>query len=280
MAARRFSQPRYARVGHPAWRRTLDPNVTPSLGGDVYCELYDAPPRMERQGGDTLEFSAVTLTMVVAAAGSSACVVSLGGFDCGVTASRSATIDVGDATRVRVHARAGSLRIEGHPDLGKVRASGTACAGSDANLERVTLTATCVWAELVIETDTGDGMGQGRLDLVVEVPDSLPLEVDDGSSGIEIYDVAAVELRDGSVGIDIDGVAGDVRVVDGSGSIDISAVRGSVVIEDDGWGSIDITDVGQERRGADDFPSLVRAVSVGVSEDCAPSPRSSDRPGS
>ena len=189
-----------------------------------------------------MKFSAVTLAMVVAATGSSACVVSLGGFDCGVTASRAATIDVGDATRVRVRARAGSLRIEGHPDLVEVRASGTACAGSDANLERVTLTATRVGTELVIETDTGDGMG--RLDLVVEIPDSLPLEVDDGSGGIEIYDVAAVELRDGSGGIDIDGVAGDVRVVDGSGGINISAVRGTVVIEEDGSGGINVAEVG------------------------------------
>ena len=206
-----------------------------------------------------MKFAAVTLTMVVAATGSSACVVSLGSFDCDVTASRAATIDVGDATRVR--ARAGSLRIEGHPDLGEVRASGTACAGSDANLERVTLTATRVGTELLIETDTGDGMG--RLDLVVEVPDSLPLEVDDGSGGIEIYDVAAVELRDGSGGIDIDGVAGDVRVVDGSGGIDISAVRGTVVIEDDGSGSIDITDVGRDVIVEEDGSGSINVAEVG-----------------
>ncbi len=208
-----------------------------------------------------MKLAAVTLTMVVAATGSSACVVSLGGFSCDVTASRAATIDVGDATRVRVRARAGSLRIEGHPDLGEVRASGTACAGSDANLERVTLTATRVGTELVIETDTGDWMG--RLDLVVEVPDSLPLEVDDSSGRIEIYDVAAVELRDGSGGIDIDGVAGDVRVVDGSGGIDISAVRGTVVIEDDGSGSIDITDVGRDVIVEDDGSGSIDVAEVG-----------------
>ena len=166
-----------------------------------------------------MKLAARVLTIVVAATGSSACVVSLGGFSCDVTVSRAATLDVGDATRVRVRAR----------------------GGSDANLERVTLTATRVGTELVIETDAASG--KGRLDLVVEVPDSLPLVVDDSSGGIEIYDVAAVELRDGSGGIDIDGVAGDVRIVDGSGGIEVSAVRGTVVIEDDGSGDIDITDV-------------------------------------
>ena len=103
-----------------------------------------------------MKLAAVTLTLVVAAIGSSACVVSLGGVSrCDVRASRAATLDVGDATRVRVRARAGSLRIEGHPALVEVRASGTACAGSVADLERVTLTATRVGTALVIETDTG-----------------------------------------------------------------------------------------------------------------------------
>ena len=184
---------------------------------------------------------------------------------CNVTAWPSATLDIGDATRVLVRARAGSLRIEGHPGLGEVRASGTACAGSVAELERVTLTARRVGTDLVIETETGDGWSNGwrRLDLLVEVPDWLPLDVDDGSGGIEIYDVAAVELRDGSGGIDIARVAGDVRVVDGSGGIDIRAVGGTVVIEDDGSGSIDITDVGQDVIIEEDGSGSIAVAEVG-----------------
>ena len=210
-----------------------------------------------------MKFAAVTLTLVVAAAGSSACMVSLDGFSrsCDVTASRAATLDVGDATRVRVRARAGSLRIEGRPGLGEVRASGTACAGSVDDLERVTLTATRVGTELVIETDTPGRTG--RLDLVVEIPDSLPLEVRDGSGSVGIYGVASVALRDGSGSIDIDRVAGDVRVVDGSGSIDITAVRGTVVIEDDGSGSIDITDVGRDVIIEEDGSGSIAVAEVG-----------------
>ncbi len=182
-----------------------------------------------------------------------------------VTASRYVTIDAGSATRVRVRTRAGSLRIEGRPGLDQVRASGTAYAGSVSDLDRVTISATRVGTDLVIETDTGAGWrdGWGRLDLLLEVPDSLPLEVDDGSGGIEIYDVAAVELRDGSGGIDIDRVAGDVRVVDGSGGIDIRAVRGTVVIEDDGSGSIEITDVGQDVIVENDGSGGITVAEVG-----------------
>jgi hypothetical protein len=181
-----------------------------------------------------------------------------------VTDLRFATLEVGDATRVRVRARAGSLRIEGHPGLGELRASGTAYAGSVADLEHVALTVRRVGTDLVVETDTG-GWSDGwrRFDLVVEVPDSLPLEVDDESGGIEIYDVAAVELRDGSGSIDIERVAGDVRVVDGSGGIDIRAVRGTVVIEADGSGSIDITDVGRDVIVEEDGSGGINVSDVG-----------------
>ena len=97
-------------------------------------------------------------------------------------------------------------------------------------------------ALVLVEVHTDDT--NGRLDLTLEVPDTVPLEVEDSSGSLRIYNVAAVDLRDGSGGIDIDGVAGDVRVTDGSGGIDIVAVRGSVTIEDDGSGGIDIADVG------------------------------------
>jgi DUF4097 and DUF4098 domain-containing protein YvlB len=150
--------------------------------------------------------------------------LSVGGWSCDETASRAADVSVGDATRIRV------------------RATGTACAPTQEDLERVTLTAERVGTDIVVEAHTDDT--NGRLDLTLEVPDTVPLEVEDSSGSLRIYDVAAVDLRDGSGGIDIDGVAGDVRVTDGSGGIDIVAVRGSVTIEDDGSGGIDIADVG------------------------------------
>ena len=187
---------------------------------------------------------AAVLAVVFGVAGSSGCVVSMGGWSCDETASRAVDAPVGDATLVRVRARAGSLRIEGRSGLTEVRATGTACASTDEDLARVELTAERVGTELVIEVHTDDT--NGRLDLLVEVPDTLPLAVHDSSGSVKIYDVAALDLRDSSGSIDIERVAGDVRVTDGSGGIDISAVQGSVIIEDDGSGGIDIADVGRD----------------------------------
>tara|TARA_Y100000294_G_scaffold35733_2_gene31289 strand:- start:72 stop:653 length:582 start_codon:yes stop_codon:yes gene_type:complete len=142
-------------------------------------------------------------------------------------------------TEIRVIARAGSLEIAGHPNLGEVRASGTACANSQARLNDVQLLTRRDGDIVVVETVTE----QGRLDVSLEVPAGLPLVVDDASGSTVVSDVAALELDDGSGSIRIERVAGHVSVTDRSGSLNIEQVGGSVTIEEDGSGSIRITDV-------------------------------------
>ncbi len=197
-----------------------------------------------------MKSSAALWAVVFGVVGSSGCVVSVGGWSCDETESRSADLSVGDATSIKVRVEAGSLRIEGRDGLTEVRATGMACAATPEDLARVELTVERVGRELVVETRTEDT--HGRLDLVLEVPKTLPLDVRDSSGSVKIYDVAGLALRDGSGSIDIDGVTGDVRVRDGSGSVEIIAVGGNVVIEDDGSGGISITDVGRDVLVEDD----------------------------
>ena len=188
-----------------------------------------------------MKWMPAVVAVVFGVAGSSGCVMFVGGWSCDETASRSAEVSVGDATRIRVRARAGSLRIDGRSGRTDVRATGTACAATTEDLARVELTAERVGTDIVVEVHT-DGTN-GRLDLELEIPDTVQLEVEDSSGSLRIYDVAALDLRDGSGSIDIEGVAGDVRFNDGSGSIDIAAVRGSVIVEDDGSGGIEVDDI-------------------------------------
>ena len=210
--------------------------------------------RIAGRSASRLTVAALAIAASAAATGCTASFVS--GLQCDLTAPRAAELAVGDATQVTVRARAGSLRIEGRPGLTSVRASGTACAGTADDLDRVELTATRSGSAILIEVHTAET--RGRLDLLLEVPDTLPLEIDDTSGSVEISDVAAVDLRDGSGGIDIAGVDGDVRVWDGSGGIDVSGVGGSVIIEDDGSGSIDVADVGGDFIVRDDGSGGVR----------------------
>jgi DUF4097 and DUF4098 domain-containing protein YvlB len=100
----------------------------------------------------------------------------------------------------------------------------------------------------------------GRIDLEIRAPATLPISIDDGSGSIEVRNfvadvmiddgsgsievqtVGALDIDDGSGSIVATDVAGDVFVDDGSGGITLEKVGGSVTI-DDGSGSIDVRDV-------------------------------------
>lgn len=81
-----------------------------------------------------------------------------------------------------------------------------------------------------------------RIDLTIEVPENLNLDVEDGSGSINIAGVASLKLKDGSGSINIRNVNGKVEIDDGSGSIDIKHVENDVSI-DDGSGSIHVRNV-------------------------------------
>lgn len=159
------------------------------------------------------------------------------------------TVEAKGATRIRVDAAAGYLRIVGRPGLEEVRVKGTACASKERLLERIHLSAERSGSEVRVEAEVARGgfhlfrSGNARLDLDIEVPDSIPLDVNDSSGSIEIDDVAALDVDDSSGEIDIEGVAGKLRVEDSSGSIEVRDVEGDIRLEDSS-GSIDLDRIG------------------------------------
>ncbi|MDA0206293.1 MAG: hypothetical protein O3A53_20805 [Acidobacteria bacterium] len=189
----------------------------------------------------------------------SACGASAFAGACLHEAPRDAGIAVDGATKVQVIAGAGSLNIVGKPGMSAVQAHGTACAAKKSQLDGIRLIAErrgdTLWIESVFEK--GLSLGNRGLNFTVELPESLPLVVKDGSGALKISNVAALRLHDGSGAATISGVHGDLTVDDGSGGLDISDVHGSARIEDgsgaltvrkvegpvdieDGSGSIDI----------------------------------------
>ena len=188
---------------------------------------------------------------------SAGCEIALAGFDCSMTDDRQATVATPGATEIRVIARAGSLEIVGRPNLGEVRASGTACADSQAHLDKVALLTRRDGDAVVVETVTE----HGRLDVRLEVPDSLPLVVVDTNGSAVITDVAALDLKDGSGSVRIEQVGGDVSIRDGSGSLDIEGIDGSVTIENDGSGSVEIGTV-----AGDVLVENVGSGSIGITD--------------
>jgi hypothetical protein len=71
------------------------------------------------------------------------------------------------------------------------------------------------------------------------------ISISDGSGNIEVTDTTGnLEVKDGSGSINIGRVKGNVRIIDGSGSMTIKDIDGNLTVTD-GSGSIEISDVTQ-----------------------------------
>jgi len=170
-----------------------------------------------------------------------------GADDCSYQARRDQRLDAAGVRTLRVIARAGSLRIDGQAGASAIDVHGTACAGREATLNDIQVRIRRSGSEATVEAEIPDtfnwlGGGEARLDLVLEVPPGVSVEVEDGSGEVHIRNVAAAKVSDGSGEMVLEAIAGEVRITDGSGGIEVRDV-GSVVIEEDGSGGISISGV-------------------------------------
>lgn len=177
-------------------------------------------------------------------------------------APRSATVNAAGATAAHIEARAGQLRVTGRADLTEVRVRGTARASSRDLLDDIELEAVRSGNAIEVRVHMPDSRDwrwseHAILDLVIEVPATLALDVDDTSGDITVEGVTAkVRIDDSSGDIRVRD-AGDVWISDSSGGIDVSRVKGSVDIDDDSSGEIEVYDVtGSVRIGRDSSGSI------------------------
>ncbi|HEX6201498.1 MAG TPA: hypothetical protein VF100_00765 [Thermoanaerobaculia bacterium] len=185
--------------------------------------------------------------------------------DCSVEEPRNATLDAAGATRLEIDAGAGSLAVSSAPGAGAVTVRGTACAPDAERLAGVELVTERRGDTLFVEAVFAEDVrGQRRLDLVIEVPASLAVAIDDGSGPIDVRGVASLSIDDGSGEIEVRGVAGDVDIEDGSGAITVGDVGGSLRL-DDGSGGIDVADVQGDVRIDDDGSGGIEIRGVGGS---------------
>jgi hypothetical protein len=201
---------------------------------------------------------ATLVAVLFVSAGASA---QAGMWDCGQTAPRQGRADAGGARSIRVIARAGELKIRGVAGASEVAVKGTACASRASGLDEIKLVVERRGDVVHVEAVTPEwNWGSAGLEMEIDVPNSIPLDVEDGSGSAEVRDVAALRIVDGSGELVIDGVRGALTVDDGSGSLHIANVggearitdgsgeivvrqAGSVLVTEDGSGSIQISDV-------------------------------------
>jgi hypothetical protein len=165
------------------------------------------------------------------------------------------TLDVSGSESLAIAAGAGDLEITGVRGQKKVSIRGTACASKEEWLD-----------DIRIETEAGEqarlgvvlpgtdnhwswsswGSRYAYLDLVLEVPRNLALDVRDSSGEINMADVGAVKVGDSSGDLDIRGAGGSVEISDSSGDISVRDVEGDLTIVSDSSGAI----LGQDIDGS------------------------------
>lgn len=156
--------------------------------------------------------------------------------DCRYGADRRGGIDTAGASRVEIMARAGDLRVQ-PARTATLSAGGRACASSqeflDQTLLHVRRDGEVVRVHVQVpEEMKGVGIFYASLDLAVDVPPGLPVDVTDSSGDLTLEGVRVATVRDSSGDIVARGLLGDVAIEDSSGDIRIEDSAGAVRVTD------------------------------------------------
>ena len=173
---------------------------------------------------------------------------------------------------IRIVAGAGFLHVNGRPGITQVQVTGVAHASSRRILDEIRLLAERQGDVVMIKMVVPEGAGSfwdhfhmnfyQALDLTIDVPVGIPLDVSDGSGETTIKGTGPVTIVDGSGDLEVSGVTGKVNVTDGSGNISIHGIDGDVYV-DDGSGSIDANNVTGNFTIGDDGSGSVDIAGVG-----------------
>jgi hypothetical protein len=156
--------------------------------------------------------------------------------DCRYGADRRASIDTAGASRVEIMARAGDLRVQ-PAGTATLVASGRACASHEAFLDQTLLhvrrDGDVVRVHVQVpEEMKGIGLLYATLDLTVDVPAGLPVDVTDSSGDMTLDGVRVATVRDSSGDIMARRLTGDLTIEDSSGDIRVEESTGTVRVTD------------------------------------------------
>ena len=160
------------------------------------------------------------------------------------------TLDLSASDVLAITAAAGDLEIVGVSGSDQAVISGRVCASKEAWMEESEVS-TSSGRHAEINVDLPDinggwsltGNSYVSLDLHVEVPEELALEVKDSSGDMLLKNIAAVQLQDSSGEIKIENARGPISIRDSSGDIDIDEAAGDLTIEADSSGDIYANDI-------------------------------------
>ena len=180
------------------------------------------------------------------------------------------TLDLSNSELLAISAVAGDLEVNGVSGSDQALIRGRACVSEESWLDDSKVeTKAGKHAEItVILPDTDGGwsfMGRGNyrwIDLQIQVPDDLALEVRDSSGDLSLENVASVRVQDSSGDIEISNVHGAVSVQDSSGDIDVDEIDGDFTVDADSSGDIYVEDVTGTVLVVKDSSGDIRATRV------------------
>jgi len=167
-------------------------------------------------------------------------------WDCEYEKQLDVTLNLAGSEQLSIAAAAGDLQITGHEGSTEARARGKVCASKEEWLEQSTLeTEGGRNASIAVSLPSSDnswsllGSSYVYMDLEIDVPAGMALDVRDSSGDVAIEGTGAVTIKDSSGDIEIDNVRGDVVLEDSSGDIDLATIAGNVTVRQDSSGDID-----------------------------------------
>ncbi|BFL81705.1 hypothetical protein LFREDSHE_01550 [Shewanella baltica] len=155
---------------------------------------------------------------------------------------RELTLDSQDLQGLIAETGAGSLEIIGVGGLTQIKLVADIYSNDDSKVI-LTLEKKANKAKLKADFEqSGFNNYSPYIDLKLQVPANLALDIDDGSGAILISKMTAdINVKDGSGELIING-GNNVSIDDGSGDIEVSQINGNLAVED-GSGAIKVTDV-------------------------------------
>ncbi len=179
------------------------------------------------------------LLLAVLAAGSAQA------WDCKYEKDLDVTLNLAGSEQLSVDATAGDLIIAGSEGITEARAHGKVCASEEEWLDAAEILTeggrNARIAVVLPDADSGWSLTGNRyiyMDLRIDVPADIALDIRDTSGDVELEGTGAVALQDSSGDIEIEDVRGDIELEDSSGDIDLLAVDGDVTVKRDSSGDI------------------------------------------
>ena len=177
--------------------------------------------------------------------------------------TRQLELSITADTLLRIDAGAGSLSLRGDAEAENIRVEAEIWQLTPRDDYTLTLELDeSGAARLVTRTDAG--ATEDRIDLDIRAPESIRLDVTDGSGSLEIEGVSGpLFVRDSSGSIRIEDTGADITIQDGSGSLRVENTDGHLRIED-GSGSVTVSNTAGDVTITDNSGSISVTDTTGV----------------